>query len=135
MTRILSLPNWPSPCFYHSLPCSFLRWCYISLCTSSFFKRSNVENGHQNRQKTNKKVLRNLPLKSSLLYSFFVIPFLVVASKSKNIIPKVLSNKMSWTAQETKMKNEKENDRKGQDQTSSKKSFDEWKSVLIWISN
>ena len=36
---------------------------------------------------------------------------------------------MSWTAQETKMKNEKENDRKGQDQTSSKKSFDEWKSV------
>ena len=129
MTRILSLPNWPSPCFTIHCHVHFFVGVRSPCVPQVFLNVQNVENGHQNRQKTNKKVLRNLPLKSSLLYSFFVIPFLVVASKSKNIIPKVLSNKMSWTAQETKMKNEKENDRKGQDQTSSKKSFDEWKSV------
>lgn len=48
--------------------------------------------GQQNQQKAQEKVLRDLPLKSSLLNSFFVIPFIVitavVASESKGVVPK-----------------------------------------------
>ena len=48
--------------------------------------------GQQNQQRAQEKVLRDLPLKSSLLNSFFVIPFIVitavVASESKDVVPK-----------------------------------------------
>ena len=55
-------------------------------------KVQNIESGQQNQQRTQEKVLRDLPLKSSLLNSFFVIPFIVitavVASESKDVVPK-----------------------------------------------